>query len=69
MILRLVRVISAAALLLCVNNLVLAQGAYRQLSAADFGGVPRPGDNNAIAHTKCSINFHYEGSGQGDNFK
>ncbi len=69
MILRFVRVISAVALMLCFNNLVLAQGSYRQLTAADFGGIARPGDNNAIAHTKCSINFHYEGAGQGDRFK
>ncbi|MGF7079247.1 DUF922 domain-containing protein [Mucilaginibacter sp. UYCu711] len=62
-------VIGVAALILCLNNWVLAQGSYRQLTAADFGGIPNPGDNNAIAHTKCSINFHYEGAGQGDRFK
>jgi hypothetical protein len=66
---RFVGVMCAVALMLCFNNLIMAQGAYRQLTAADFGGIPRPGDNNAIAHTKCSINFRYEGSGQGDNFK
>lgn len=61
--------ICASVLILCLNNLVLAQGNYRQLNTADFGGIPTPGNNNAIAHTKCSINFRYEGSGQGDRFK
>jgi hypothetical protein len=69
MILRYVRVISAAALMLCFNNVVLAQGVYRQLTTSDFGGVPRPGSNNAIAHTKCSISFKFDGVGQGSRFK
>ncbi|MDB5002156.1 MAG: hypothetical protein JWQ34_381 [Mucilaginibacter sp.] len=67
--LRFVRVLCAAGLWLSINNLASAQDGYHQLTVEDFRGSPRPGDNNAIAHTKCSINFHYEGAGQGDNFK
>ncbi|MFD2148496.1 DUF922 domain-containing protein [Mucilaginibacter antarcticus] len=56
--------------LLCLNiaNPAAAQP-YRQLTTSDFRGTPRPGANGAIAHTKCSINFRYEGVGQGNSFR
>lgn len=69
MILRLVRVMFVLTLCLCTGKVVLAQDSYRQLAAADFRGQPQPGANNAIAHTKCTINFHYEAQGQGDDFR
>lgn len=33
---------------------------YRQLTSADFQGVPRPRMFGHIAYTNCTINFHYE---------
>jgi hypothetical protein len=53
---------------LCTAKHVSAQ-AYRQLTVNDFRGLPRADGSNAIAHTKCSINFIYEGVGQGNGFR
>lgn len=52
-------------LLLTKTNSVEAQP-YKQLTVSDFRGTPR---SNAIAHTKCSINFRYEAVGRGNNFR
>jgi len=69
MIVRFVWVIYAAGLWLCVNNLASAQDGYHLLTVEDFRGSPQATSNNTVAHTKCTIDFHYEGTGQGDNFK
>jgi hypothetical protein len=69
MIMRLVRVMYVIALCLFIGNVALAQGSYHQLLASDFRGIPNSGSNSAIAHTKCSINFHYEATGGEDNFR
>ncbi len=61
-------IMGALCLLLIVANRVAAQP-YRQLTVSDFRGTPRPGGNNAIAHTKCSINFRYEAVGRGADFR
>ena len=58
----------AMCLSLVAAKQVLAQN-YRQLTVNDFRGQPRADGSNTIAHTKCSINFHYEAGGQGSNFQ
>jgi hypothetical protein len=64
--LKFVGVICALCWSLCTAKQVLAQS-YRQLTVNDFKGLPVGG--NAIAHTKCSINFHFEAVGRGNNFQ
>jgi hypothetical protein len=61
-------VIGIVCVSVCLAGITWAQP-YRQLTVNDFRGTPRTGINNAIAHTKCSINFRYEAVGQGNNFR
>jgi hypothetical protein len=61
-------VMYALCLSLCTAMQVSAQN-YRQLSVSDFRGLPGADRGNAIAHTKCSINFHYEAAGRGNDFR
>jgi hypothetical protein len=52
------RLICLAAFWLLAINSISAQ-AFRQLNINDFKGVPHT-DQNTVAYTNCSINFHYE---------
>jgi hypothetical protein len=66
--LKFVGVMCALCLSFFTAKQALAQD-YRQLTVNDFRGLPRDNGDNAVAHTKCSINFHYEAVGQGNNFR
>ncbi|HEY9534273.1 MAG TPA: hypothetical protein VIQ77_07035 [Mucilaginibacter sp.] len=54
-----VRVICALGITLCVNDLAFAQSSYRQLTVNDFRGAPQNTGSDAVAHTKCTIDFKY----------
>jgi hypothetical protein len=66
---RFVWVACAVFILTATANIVLAQDSYRRLTTSDFRGLPRANGSNVIAHTKCSINFHYEATGSGNDFR
>jgi hypothetical protein len=50
--------IALAFVTLCING--ASAQAYRQLTSADFQGIPRPRMYGNIAYTNCTINFHYD---------
>ena len=56
---RFARVALAMAFIVVCFNGVFAQP-YRQLTTADFQGVPKPRMYGNIAYTNCTINFHYD---------
>ncbi|MCC8424969.1 hypothetical protein [Mucilaginibacter sp. UR6-11] len=63
------KVFCAGCILLCANNLAFGQdGAYRQLTADDFRGAPRP-SAGSIAYTNCTIDFHYHAVGGDNNYR
>jgi hypothetical protein len=57
-----VLLIAIGVVVMCLPGLqkAMAQEAYRQLTLNDFRGAPRANAEDVIAHTHCSITFHYE---------
>lgn len=63
------RGIYVTGLCLCINNLASAQDGYHQLTVEDFRGSPQATSNNAVAHTKCTIDFKYHAHPGDDNYQ
>lgn len=42
---------------------------YRQLTAADFQGLPQSNGDGVIAYTNCTIDFRYEATPKGDHYQ
>ena len=54
----------------CFTGLQMASAqGYRQLTAADFRGIPRATSEDVIAHTHCTIDYHYVANGVDGHYR